>query len=130
MLMTIVALFASCYLPLHVFNILKFNGTLYLWDDYVVITYALISRGMCYLNSALNPIIYNFMSGKFRQEFRAAFSRCHRPFQDSTKTPVRMYNFRVTRTNGQTRSERYSMNTFTTTRPNWNNTNSSKRSPV
>ncbi|XP_045159970.1 orexin receptor type 2-like [Mercenaria mercenaria] len=129
MLMTIVVLFGTCYLPIHIFQILRYNGDLYEWDDAVVTTYALIARGLCYLNSALNPIIYNFMSAKFRQEFRAAFSRCHAPFQDPVKAPVNVYNFRITRTNGQTRSERYSMNTYST-RQNWNvnNTGSSKRS--
>ncbi|WAR22723.1 OX2R-like protein [Mya arenaria] len=65
MLMTIVILFGFCYLPIHVFNILKYNGTLYELDDSVVIIWALSARGICYLNSALNPIIYNFMSGKY-----------------------------------------------------------------
>jgi hypothetical protein len=73
--------------------------------------------------------MFSKLSAKFRQEFRAAFSKCHAPFQDQIKTPVNVYNFRITRTHGQTRSERYSMNTYTT-RQNWNvnNTGSSKRS--
>ncbi|XP_018576543.1 uncharacterized protein LOC108915074, partial [Anoplophora glabripennis] len=38
--------------------------------------FSLISHWLCYANSAVNPIIYNFMSGKFRKEFRRAFDSC------------------------------------------------------
>ncbi|XP_076390001.1 orexin receptor type 2 isoform X4 [Megachile rotundata] len=49
----------------------------------------LVAHGLCYFNSAVNPLIYNFMSGKFRQEFRRTFQECapsnhsngHRPNQ-------------------------------------------------
>jgi len=41
----------------------RYYGTLYEMDDIVVIIWALFSRGLCYFNSAINPVIYNFMSG-------------------------------------------------------------------
>lgn len=34
------------------------------------------SHWLVYANSAANPIIYNFLSGKFREQFKAAFSCC------------------------------------------------------
>ncbi|KOB65951.1 Neuropeptide receptor A5 [Operophtera brumata] len=37
---------------------------------------ALISHVMCYANSAVNPLIYNFMSGKFRREFHRSYFKC------------------------------------------------------
>uniref|UniRef100_A0A2C9KSD6 G-protein coupled receptors family 1 profile domain-containing protein n=1 Tax=Biomphalaria glabrata TaxID=6526 RepID=A0A2C9KSD6_BIOGL len=38
----------------------------------------LISKLLLYANSCTNPVIYNFMSGKFRKEFRTACSCCFR----------------------------------------------------
>lgn len=34
----------------------------------VVSVIALFSHGLCYFNSAINPVIYNFMSGKHISE--------------------------------------------------------------
>ncbi|KAH3847378.1 orexin receptor type 2-like [Dreissena polymorpha] len=130
MLMTIVILFGICYLPIHILNILRYQGTLHEMDDNVVIIWALFARGICYFNSATNPLIYNFMSAKFRQEFRAAFGRCTRSQVDNTLNPLKLYSFRAaTRTNGHHRSYRYSMNTCTT-RPflNGNTSSSSQKS--
>ncbi|KAL7877326.1 hypothetical protein SRHO_G00039690 [Serrasalmus rhombeus] len=42
--------------------------TVYAWFTF--------SHWLIYANSAANPIIYNFLSGKFREEFKAAFT-CH-----------------------------------------------------
>ncbi|XP_018019082.1 somatostatin receptor type 1 [Hyalella azteca] len=33
-----------------------------------------VSHLLCYANSAVNPIIYNFMSDKFRREFHRVLS--------------------------------------------------------
>uniref|UniRef100_UPI00398EF5FD orexin receptor type 2 n=1 Tax=Pristiophorus japonicus TaxID=55135 RepID=UPI00398EF5FD len=76
MLMVVLFFFALCYLPISVLNVLKRvfgifdnindRGTLYAWFT--------ISHWLVYANSAANPIIYNFLSGKFREEFKTAFS--------------------------------------------------------
>nr|CAD7573750.1 unnamed protein product [Timema californicum] len=35
-----------------------------------------LSHWLCYANSAVNPVIYNFMSGKFRREFKRTILQC------------------------------------------------------
>ncbi|KTF71072.1 hypothetical protein cypCar_00049516, partial [Cyprinus carpio] len=42
----------------------------------IVYAWFTFSHWLIYANSAANPIIYNFLSGKFREEFKAAFI-CH-----------------------------------------------------
>ncbi|XP_066496918.1 orexin receptor type 2 [Tiliqua scincoides] len=78
MLMVVLLVFALCYFPISILNVLKrvfgmFNNaddreTVYAWFTF--------SHWLVYANSAANPIIYNFLSGKFREEFKAAFSCC------------------------------------------------------
>ncbi|XP_040282743.1 orexin receptor type 2 [Bufo bufo] len=78
MLMVVLLVFAICYLPISILNILKRvfgmfaqtnnRETVYAWFTF--------SHWLVYANSAANPIIYNFLSGKFREEFKAAFSCC------------------------------------------------------
>ncbi|WAR03318.1 OX2R-like protein, partial [Mya arenaria] len=60
MLFAIVLLFALCFLPNHLLNILRYAGVLH--DVENVETFALIAHLAIFLNSCLNPIIYNFMS--------------------------------------------------------------------
>ncbi|XP_012152840.1 orexin receptor type 2 isoform X3 [Megachile rotundata] len=57
----------------------------------------LVAHGLCYFNSAVNPLIYNFMSGKFRKEFRRTFrcaqessSRIQRGYLASTSNLARI----------------------------------------
>uniref|UniRef100_A0A452SEB4 Uncharacterized protein n=2 Tax=Ursus americanus TaxID=9643 RepID=A0A452SEB4_URSAM len=45
-------------------------------DRETVYAWFTFSHWLVYANSAANPIIYNFLSGKFREEFKAAFSCC------------------------------------------------------
>ncbi|XP_075211030.1 neuropeptide FF receptor 2-like [Lycorma delicatula] len=41
---------------------------------------SIVSHWLCYANSAVNPVIYNFMSGKYRKEFQRTFGSClHQP---------------------------------------------------
>ncbi|KAH0622000.1 hypothetical protein JD844_023872 [Phrynosoma platyrhinos] len=76
MLMVVLLVFALCYLPISILNILKrvfgmFNNAS---DRESVYAWFTFSHWLVYANSAANPIIYNFLSGKFREEFKAAFS--------------------------------------------------------
>ncbi|XP_066552765.1 orexin receptor type 2 [Amia ocellicauda] len=78
MLMVVLFVFALCYLPISILNILKrvigtFDNTNNRETVYAWFTF---SHWLIYANSAANPIIYNFLSGKFREEFKAAFSCC------------------------------------------------------
>ncbi|VVD00051.1 unnamed protein product, partial [Leptidea sinapis] len=71
MLVAVVIMFAVCYFPVHLLSVLRYLLDMEQTD---VITFlALISHVMIYANSAINPLIYNFMSGKYRREFRRAF---------------------------------------------------------
>ncbi|KAJ8924451.1 hypothetical protein NQ315_007248 [Exocentrus adspersus] len=74
MLVAVVVMFAFCFLPVHLLSVLRL--TVKLTNSEVNRTLSLISHWLCYANSAVNPIIYNFMSGKFRKEFRRAFDSC------------------------------------------------------
>ncbi|XP_075985668.1 orexin receptor type 2-like [Anticarsia gemmatalis] len=71
MLVAVVIMFAVCYFPVHLLSVLRY--TLDMEQNDVITCLALVSHVMCYANSAVNPVIYNFMSGKFRREFRRAF---------------------------------------------------------
>ncbi|MBN3286708.1 OX2R protein, partial [Polyodon spathula] len=78
MLVVVLFVFVLCYLPISILNILKrvfgtFNHTN---DRETVYAWFTFSHWLVYANSAANPIIYNFLSGKFREEFKAAFSCC------------------------------------------------------
>ncbi|CAG5135346.1 unnamed protein product [Candidula unifasciata] len=47
----------------------------------------MFAHWLCYFNSAINPLIYNFMSVKFKKEFRNVFScnkRPNTPLHEST----------------------------------------------
>ncbi|XP_069744195.1 orexin receptor type 2 [Narcine bancroftii] len=76
MLVVVLIFFALCYLPVSVLNILKrvlgiFNNVHDRTTLYALFT---VSHWLVYTNSAANPIIYNFLSSKFREEFKTAFS--------------------------------------------------------
>ncbi|XP_038152237.1 orexin receptor type 2 [Cyprinodon tularosa] len=76
MLMVVLFVFALCYLPISVLNIMKrvfgtFKNTS---DRETIYAWFTFSHWLIYANSAANPIIYNFLSGKFREEFKSAFS--------------------------------------------------------
>nr|XP_023024772.1 orexin receptor type 2-like [Leptinotarsa decemlineata] len=74
MLVAVVVMFAICFLPVHLLSVLRL--TVKLTNSEMNRAFSLISHWLCYANSAVNPIIYNFMSGKFRKEFRRAFDSC------------------------------------------------------
>ncbi|XP_014485900.1 PREDICTED: orexin receptor type 2-like [Dinoponera quadriceps] len=75
MLVAVVLTFAICFFPVHLLSILR--STMMLPSNQWTIAVSLIAHWLCYFNSAVNPVIYNFMSGKFRKEFKRTF-RCSR----------------------------------------------------
>ncbi|XP_050402593.1 orexin receptor type 2 [Patella vulgata] len=72
MLITIVIVFALCYLPVHLVNILRYVGALKNLSSDAATLQSLITHWLPYFNSSINPVIYNFMSAKFRKEFKSA----------------------------------------------------------
>lgn len=62
MLIAVVVMFGICYLPVHVISVLR--NTIGLPQNKITKMASLICHWLCYANSALNPIIYNVMSGK------------------------------------------------------------------
>ncbi|BFZ17078.1 hypothetical protein BsWGS_20117 [Bradybaena similaris] len=79
MLVVVVIVFFLCFLPNYIWNILRHSKSVNLSsinDSVPAIT--LITQLLVYMNSCTNPIIYNFMSGKFRKEFRSACICCSR----------------------------------------------------
>lgn len=86
MLATVVLSFFVCLLPFRVFTMWIILAPEHAFLDlglkrYYITLYA--SRVMVYLNSAVNPILYNLMSSKFRRGFcRLCRSRCDRAADD------------------------------------------------
>ncbi|XP_075985380.1 orexin/Hypocretin receptor type 1-like isoform X2 [Anticarsia gemmatalis] len=74
MLVAVVVMFAVCYFPVHLLSVLRVAYDVR--QSEVMTCIALISHVMCYANSAVNPLIYNFMSGKFRREFHRSYFKC------------------------------------------------------
>ncbi|XP_033641337.1 orexin receptor type 2-like [Asterias rubens] len=85
MLIVVVVMFAICKLPTHVLNTIRYmdgfnnmkasentesSGRVALHVSF------LIAHFMAYLNNVINPVIYNFLSARFRKEFRHVFSCC------------------------------------------------------
>lgn len=74
MLAVVVILFALLWMPYRTLVLINsFVSTPYL-DDW----FLLFCRTCIYANSAINPVIYNAMSQKFRSAFRGLY-RCQRP---------------------------------------------------
>lgn len=74
MLSLIVFLFAVLWLPyrsLLVYNSIASRPYLNGW-------YLLFCKTLVFVNSAVNPILYNFMSNKFKKQFRNIFSHIYR----------------------------------------------------
>ncbi|XP_064605991.1 orexin receptor type 2-like [Liolophura sinensis] len=110
MLIAVVVCFFVCYFPVHLLNILRYTQQLHSLSPTLTRVLALGSHFLCYFNSALNPVIYNFMSGKFRKEFRDACSCClsrGRP----PKSPCESYRYSYSNANN-TRTEQFSLTTM------------------
>ncbi|CAG5049741.1 unnamed protein product [Parnassius apollo] len=88
MLVAVVVMFAVCYFPVHLLSVLRY--TLDMEQNDVITLLALLSHVMCYANSAINPLIYNFMSGKYRREFRRAFCCTSKPIHETLTITTRI----------------------------------------
>ncbi|XP_013360560.1 PREDICTED: kiSS-1 receptor isoform X1 [Chinchilla lanigera] len=68
----VVLLFATCWGPIQLFLVLQALGPAGAWHPRSYAAYALKTWAHCmsYSNSALNPLLYAFLSSRFRQAFR------------------------------------------------------------
>lgn len=82
MLIAVVCLFAVLWLPYRVYVVYNSFARVRYEDLWLL----LLCRVMVYVNSAVNPIVYNAMSVKFRRAFSRVLS-CGR----AVDHPVRMY---------------------------------------
>ncbi|WAR24535.1 OX1R-like protein, partial [Mya arenaria] len=64
MLIVVVITFGLCYLPIYVLNIVRYTNALdgLRGNRVAVLCMYWTARFLCYFNSAINPVIYNFMS--------------------------------------------------------------------
>ncbi|XP_071477041.1 orexin receptor type 2-like [Diadema antillarum] len=93
MLIVVVVTFAVCFFPFQLLNLLKRHEAFSSLDgsvdfNFVHVPY-IIAHFMAFVNSAINPIIYNFMSAKFRQAFKSMFDclpYCKAPESDAQRS--------------------------------------------
>lgn len=74
MLVVVVSMFAACYFPVHLLSIVRT-----IWDvpqTEATATLSNFCHFLVFANSAINPIIYNLMSKKFRGEFMKIYCCC------------------------------------------------------
>lgn len=86
MLFAVVVLFFACLLPFRVFTlwtVFSPSGAVLALGLEVYMNTICFVRVMFYMNSAVNPIIYNVMSTKFRKAFLKALG-CRRPDRQRT----------------------------------------------
>ncbi|KAL3311528.1 hypothetical protein Ciccas_009892, partial [Cichlidogyrus casuarinus] len=62
MLMVVVFMFFICYLPTHIMEILSMLDILHHMELKTIEIIVLLVHLVCFSNSCVNPIIYNFMS--------------------------------------------------------------------
>jgi hypothetical protein len=76
MLATVVVFFFACMLPFKVLTLWIVTLQVEVMDVVTIETFYIMlyfSRVMFYINSAINPILYNIMSSKFREGFKRVF---------------------------------------------------------
>lgn len=76
MLIVVVVLFAVCWGPILVNNVLVSFKILNDFHAYYLKPMRLAFHLMSYANSCVNPIVYGFMSRNFRESFKKAISTC------------------------------------------------------
>lgn len=82
MVMIMVSGFALCWLPTHVVHLYTdFGNPGYSMSLYIIKIFA---HCFSYMNSALNPLIYSFMSHVFRQCCKVALTNCYGGCQGKT----------------------------------------------
>ncbi|KAL0181048.1 hypothetical protein M9458_023454, partial [Cirrhinus mrigala] len=71
----VVLVFAICWAPFHIDRLLWSFITSWTDHMYNIFEYVhIISGVLFYLSSAVNPIIYNLLSSRFRERFQALVS--------------------------------------------------------
>jgi len=70
MVLTVIAVYVICWLPYWLFQITMLYASS--MPDWLMIFYQLITI-LSYANSAVNPILYAFLSDNFRRTFARAF---------------------------------------------------------
>lgn len=76
MLIAVVVVFGICFFPVHFLNIVRYTVGLHAFPNVNIL--ALFAHWTTFLNSSINPVIYNFLSEKFRKEFKYALFLCLR----------------------------------------------------
>ena len=85
MMITVVVFYALCWLPTHVITILGDHDYLIYDHPYMPIIW-LLCQWLALSNSCYNPVIYIWMSSKFRNGLLMAFNRCSRRRPSSSES--------------------------------------------
>ncbi|XP_047117292.1 thyrotropin-releasing hormone receptor-like [Schistocerca piceifrons] len=72
MLAAVVVVFATLWLPYRGLLVYNSFATLFSGTKYMDLWFLLFAKTCVFINSAINPILYNAMSGKFRRAFPGA----------------------------------------------------------
>ncbi|XP_076441011.1 neuromedin-B receptor-like [Babylonia areolata] len=116
MLIVVVLLFALCYLPVYLLFIFMVTGLLEFIPSGAVPPLAMLAHWLCYFNSSVNPVIYNFMSCNFRREFQVACFICCRRGSESRMTAYEAMRLRnVLRTQHASRASHHEISGLTRT---------------
>ncbi|XP_071119099.1 orexin receptor type 2-like [Haliotis cracherodii] len=81
MLIVVVLVFIMCFLPMYTWNLMRLTDSslIAMIHPHSVSICTLSAHWLVYFNSSINPIIYNFMSGKFRKEFKSVCACIYLP---------------------------------------------------